>query len=141
MNVGFKASLKEIREMFSIFDDELDKFNQIIDMGKKSEGLNNEEKNSDNRIIGCTSQSWVVTTIDKQNNLFIRTDSEAIIVRGLLYILERILNGNNKELINDIEAKDILENIDLNRNLTSQRTNGFISAITKIRSQIYNGNR
>ena len=35
MNVGFKASLKEIREMFSIFDDELDKFNQIIDMGKK----------------------------------------------------------------------------------------------------------
>ena len=141
MNVGFKASLKEIREMFSIFDDELDKFNQIIDMGKKSEGLNNKEKNSDNRIIGCTSQSWVVTTIDKQNNLFIRTDSEAIIVRGLLYILERILNGNNKELINDIEAKDILENIDLNRNLTSQRTNGFISAITKIRSQIYNGNR
>ncbi len=141
MNVGFKASLKEIREIFSIFDDELDKFNQIIDMGKKSEGLNNEEKNSDNRIIGCTSQSWVVTTIDKQNNLFIRTDSEAIIVRGLLYILERILNGNNKELINDIEAKDILENIDLNRNLTSQRTNGFISAITKIRSQIYNGNR
>ena len=141
MNVGFKASLKEIREMFSIFDDELDKFNQIIDMGKKSEGLNNEEKNNDNRIIGCTSQSWVVTTIDKQNNLFIRTDSEAIIVRGLLYILERILNGNNKELINDIEAKDILENIDLNRNLTSQRTNGFISAITKIRSQIYNGNR
>ena len=110
-------------------------------MGKKSEGLNNKEKNSDNRIIGCTSQSWVVTTIDKQNNLFIRTDSEAIIVRGLLYILERILNGNNKELINDIEAKDILENIDLNRNLTSQRTNGFISAITKIRSQIYNGNR
>ena len=141
MNVEFKASLKEIRDMFSIFDDELDKFNQIIDMGKKSEGLNNEEKNSDNRIIGCTSQSWVVTTIDKQNNLFIRTDSEAIIVRGLLYILESVLNGNNKELINEIEAKDILENIELNRNLTSQRTNGFISAITKIRSQIYNGNR
>jgi len=141
MNVEFKASLKEIRDMFSIFDDELDKFNQIIDMGKKSEGLSNEEKNSENRIIGCASQSWVVTTIDKQNNLFIRTDSEAIIVRGLLYILESVLNGNNKELINEIEAKDILENIELNRNLTSQRTNGFISAITKIKSQIYNGNR
>ena len=53
-------------------------------------------------------------------------------------LLEWNLTENS---IFNFKAKDILENIDLNRNLTSQRTNGFISAITKIRSQIYNGNR
>ena len=73
--------------------------------------------------------------------MFIRTDSEAIIVRGLLYILEKILNGKNKKIIYEIEAKDILENIKLNRNITSQRTNGFISAIDKIRYQITNADR
>tara|TARA_B100001123_G_C14972689_1_gene892312 strand:- start:258 stop:683 length:426 start_codon:yes stop_codon:yes gene_type:complete len=141
MNTELRISLKEIRDIFSIFDDEIDKFSQIVDMGKKAKGLDDEEKNVNNKIVGCASQSWVVTIIDKKDKLFIRTDSEAIIVRGLLYILEKILNGKNKKIIYEIEAKDILENIKLNRNITSQRTNGFISAIDKIRYQITNADR
>ena len=102
--------------------------------------LKENEKKRNNQIIGCSSQSWVITTLDSKENLYIRTDSEALIVKGLLSILEFILNGNNKEIIYKIEAQDILENINLNRSITSQRTNGFISAINKIRSQIKYGN-
>ena len=80
--------------------------------------------------------SWVVTELDSKGNINIKTDSEALIVKGLLSILEFVLNGKQKELIYEIEAQDILENINLNRSLTSQRTNGFISAIDKIREQI-----
>ena len=72
------------------------------------------------------------------NNLYIRTDSEALIVKGLLSILEFILNGKDKDVVNTITAQDILENINLNRSITSQRTNGFISAINKINLQIKN---
>ena len=135
-----KAALEELKQTFSIFDDPIDKFSQIIDMGKKSPGLKENEKKRNNQIIGCSSQSWVITTLDSKENLFIRTDSESLIVKGLLSILEFILNGNNKEIIYKIEAQDILENINLNRSITSQRTNGFISAINKIRSQIKYGN-
>ena len=134
------TALEELKQTFSIFDDPIDKFSQIIDMGKKSPGLNENEKKRNNQIIGCSSKSWVITTLDSKDNLYIRTDSEALIVKGLLSILEFILNGNNKETIYKIEAQDILENINLNRSITSQRTNGFISAINKIRSQIKYGN-
>ena len=134
------AALEELKQTFSIFDDPIDKFSQIIDMGKKSPGLKENEKKRNNQIIGCSSQSWVITTLDSKENLYIRTDSEALIVKGLLSVLEFILNGNNKEIIYKIEAQDILENINLNRSITSQRTNGFISAINKIRSQIKYGN-
>ena len=134
------TALEELKQTFSIFDDPIDKFSQIIDMGKKSPGLKGNEKKRNNQIIGCSSQSWVITTLDSKENLYIRTDSEALIVKGLLSILEFILNGNNKEIIYKIEAQDILENINLNRSITSQRTNGFISAINKIRSQIKYGN-
>ena len=134
------TALEELKQTFSIFDDPIDKFSQIIDMGKKSPGLKENEKKRNNQIIGCSSQSWVITTLDSKENLYIRTDSEAVIVKGLLSILEFILNGNNKEIIYKIEAQDILKNINLNRSITSQRTNGFISAINKIRSQIKYGN-
>ena len=134
------TALEELKQTFSIFDDPIDKFSQIIDMGKKSPGLKENEKKRNNQIIGCSSQSWVITTLDSKENLYIRTDSEALIVKGLLSILEFILNGNNKHIIYKIEAQDILKNINLNRSITSQRTNGFISAINKIRSQIKYGN-
>ena len=136
MSNQINTSLEELKETFSIFDDPIDKFSQIIDMGKKSPGLKENEKKSNNQIIGCSSQSWVITTLDSKGNLYIRTDSEALIVKGLLSILEFILNGNNKKIIYKIKAQDILENINLNRSITSQRTNGFLSAVEVLKGQI-----
>jgi cysteine desulfuration protein SufE len=74
-----------------------------------------------------------------QNNdktFLVRTDSDAFIVRGLLNILEKLLDGRAAREILSIDSASILENIGLNRSITSQRTNGFISAIAKIHQEI-----
>ena len=128
--------LAEFKELFSFFDDPMDKFAQIIDMGKSSIGLDEIDRNESTKITGCTSQAWVKCTENGDGTFLVRTDSDAFIVRGLLNILEKLLNGRTFEEILSVEAKDILENIGLNRSITSQRTNGFISAIAKIRQEI-----
>tara|TARA_B110000467_G_scaffold126589_1_gene119421 strand:+ start:1569 stop:2018 length:450 start_codon:yes stop_codon:yes gene_type:complete len=128
--------LAEFRELFSFFDDPMDKFTQIIDMGKNSKGLDWIDKNDNTKIVGCTSQAWIKCTENGDGLFLVRTDSDAFIVRGLLNILEKLLNGRTAEEVLSVEAKDILENIGLNRNITSQRTNGFISAINKVHQEI-----
>lgn len=128
--------LSEFKEIFSFFDDPMDKFAQIIDMGKSSKGLDEIDRNESTKITGCTSQAWVKCTLNGDGTYLVRTDSDAFIVRGLLNILEKLLDGRTAEEVLSVEAKDILENIGLNRNITSQRTNGFISAIAKIRQEI-----
>ena len=131
-----ETQLGEFNELFSLFDDPMDKFAQIIDMGKASKGLDEIDKNEISKIIGCTAQAWVKCTDNGDGTFLVRTDSDAFIVRGLLNILEKLLNGRTSEEVLSVEAKDILENIGLNRSITSQRTNGFISAIAKIRQEI-----
>jgi len=128
--------LAEFKELFSFFDDPMDKFAQIIDMGKSSKGLDEIDRNERTKITGCTSQAWVKCTENGDGTFLVRTDSDAFIVRGLLNILEKLLDGRTAEEVLSVEAKDILENIGLNRSITSQRTNGFISAIAKIRQEI-----
>ena len=128
--------LAEFKELFSFFDDPMDKFAQIIDMGKSSIGLDEIDRNESTKITGCTSQAWVKCTENEDGTFLVRTDSDAFIVRGLLNILEKLLNGRTFEEVLSVEAKDILENIGLNRSITSQRANGFISAIAKIRQEI-----
>ena len=124
--------LAEFKELFSFFDDPMDKFAQIIDVGKSSKGLDEIDRNENTKITGCTSQAWVKCTQNNDNTFLVRTDSDAFIVRGLLNILEKLLDGRTAEEVLSVEAKDILGNIGLNRSITSQRTNGFISAINKI---------
>ena len=128
--------LAEFKELFSFFDDPMDKFAQIIDMGKSSKGLDEIDRNENTKITGCTSQAWVKCTQNNDNTFLVRTDSDAFIVRGLLNILEKLLDGRTAEEVLSVEAKDILGNIGLNRSITSQRTNGFISAINKIHQEI-----
>jgi len=128
--------LSEFKELFSLFIDPMDKFAQIIDMGKSSKGLDEIDRNESTKITGCTSQAWVKCTENGDGTFLVRTDSDAFIVRGLLHILEKLLNGRTSEEILSVEAKDIIENIGLNRSITSQRTNGFISALDKIHQQI-----
>ena len=74
----------------------MDIYTQIIEFGKKNKGLDELDKNEKNKIYGCASSAWVKT--EKQNNIFlIRTDSDTFIVKGLLNILEFLLNGANKK--------------------------------------------
>ena len=133
--MSVKSRIKEIEEIFSIFDDSMDKYSQIIDFGKKNTGLNLDEKKEENRIYGCTSLAWVVTK--KEGDFYsIKTDSDTVIVKGLLSILEFIINTSQKNEIMNLEIDVILKNIGLEDSISSQRTNGFLSTLDKIKKQI-----
>ena len=125
----------KIRDMFEVFDDPMDKYTQIIEFGKKNTGLKDNDKTDNNRIFGCASLAWVSTR--KSKNLYsIKTDSDTFIVKGLLNILEYVINDSSKEDISKLNVEDILKNIGLEQSITSQRTNGFLSALKKIKQQI-----
>ena len=129
--------IKEMSNIFSVFDDPMDKYTQIIELGKKNNGLDAIDKNDINRIYGCTSLAWVKTF--KKNNLYsIQIDADTLIVKGLLNILQYIIDESSKEDILKIEINNILKNIGLEKSITSQRTNGFLSAMEKIKKQISN---
>ena len=86
-----KIKIEEIKDMFMIFDDPMDKYMQIIELGKKNPGINKNDKNNQNRIYGCTSLAWV-KVFKKKNKYNILIDSDTFIVKGLLSILKYIID-------------------------------------------------
>ena len=127
-----QENLKELNDLFSIFDNTKDKFVQLMDMAIESEGLNELERVEENKIYGCTSQAWVLGSRNENNPYVFRTDSDAMIVKGLLSLLERIFNNQIPKDILSVNCNDILSSVGLDGAVTSQRTNGFFSAIQKI---------
>ena len=127
--------LQEIRDNFNLFDNQLDKFEYLIELGKNNQGLSNQYKTEQNLIIGCASQSWVFC-YQKDRLFFIDIDSEAHIVRGLLSILQTAINGREKSEIIDMDGIKILEDIGLGNSITSQRMNGFLSALKTIKALV-----
>ena len=129
------SKINEIKDMFELFDDPMDKYTQIIELGKKNIPLKNKYKNEENRIYGCTSLEWVRVT--KENNTYtIFIDSDTFIVKGLLSIIKYIVDGSEAKQIEALNIQSILSDIGLEESITSQRTNGFLNALEMIKTQI-----
>ena len=127
-----QETLQDLNDLFSIFDNPKDKFIQLMDMAKESEGLPDTEKTDLNKIYGCTSQAWVVGDRGNNSTFIFRTESDAMIVKGLLVLLEKIFSGKPVDEILSVNSTDILNSVGLDGAITSQRTNGFSSAVEKI---------
>ncbi|MBT5782060.1 MAG: SufE family protein [Candidatus Marinimicrobia bacterium] len=130
--MSFKNILIDLREIFELFEDPKDKFIQLMDMAKESKVLDVSDKIDKNKIIGCTSQAWVLVTKNKDKTFTIKTDSDSQIVKGLLSILEKIFQDQTAEKILEMTSQEILASIGLEGSVSSQRTNGFSSAVKKI---------
>ena len=128
-------TLALIKDEFSIFSDPRDKYVYLVDLAKDMRGLNEDERIEENRIHGCTSQAWVIKKLSGKNYFF-TTDSDAMIVKGLLSLIERSFNGHTKEEILNINGGLFLESIGLGSAISSQRTNGFSNAIHKIQNEL-----
>ena len=131
-----QQQLTSLRELFMLFEDPKDKFVQLMDMAKESKPLKENEKVEQNKINGCTSRAWVVTEQNNDDTYTFKTDSDSLIVKGLLTILERVFSGQTAENILSINSSDILHSIGLDKTITSQRTNGFSSAVQKIHNSL-----
>ena len=132
--MSIKKELNNLNEIFNLFEDPKEKFVQLMDMGKESKQMSKIEKIDKNKITGCTSQAWVIGKQSKDNTYTFKTDSDALIVKGLLVILETIFNGQSSKEILAIKSHDILIAIGLDKIITSQRTNGFSNAVIKIQN-------
>ena len=131
-----QQTLDEISADFEILPDPKDKFVQLLDLGKQSSGLPSELKTEQNKISGCMSQAWVVGKKQPDLTFVFQTDSDALIVKGLLRLLEMVLNNRMPEEIKIMEAETLMDSLGLGHSITSQRTHGFASAFHKIKMEI-----
>lgn len=123
---------------FEFFDNWEDKYKYIIELGKNCPSLNENEKNNDNKVDGCASQVWLITKKEKLNDKIIlkfKGDSDALIVKGLVVILFSIFSEKSPDEIIKIDAFEQLRNLDLERNLTMQRSNGLSSMVKRIKEE------
>ncbi|MBT3300568.1 MAG: SufE family protein [Candidatus Marinimicrobia bacterium] len=128
--------LQDMQDLFNFFDDPKDKYAQLIDFGQKAPGLKKEDFIEENRIYGCSSNAWVKIIKNENRTYAIQTDSDALIVKGLLSLLEKLIAGQDQSAILSIESKTLLEAIGLGGSISGQRSNGFMNAIEKIQSEI-----
>jgi cysteine desulfuration protein SufE len=122
----------EITEEFLLFDNWEDKYEYIIDLGKKLEPLDREFKIDENKIKGCQSQVWLVAG-ENAGRIFFKADSEAVIVRGLVSMLIRVLSDHTPQEI--IDAKlDFINKIGMTTHLAQTRSNGLLSMVKQMKN-------
>lgn len=121
----------EIVENFSLFDTWEEKYEYIIDLGKKLEPLEDECKKEENIIKGCQSTVWL-TAYFKDGKVYFKADSDAVIVKGLVSMLISVLSGQKPEAI--LEAKmDFMNEIGMMQHLAQTRNNGLLSMIKQMK--------
>ena len=125
-----------IKDEISIFNEPQEKYVLLVDLAKKSSGLPPEKHTDKNKVNGCISQAWIIADKQTDDTYNFQTDSDAMIVKGLLFILQRLFNGQRKEDIVSIDGQIILDHIGLEGTISSQRTNGFGAAINKIQHEL-----
>lgn len=122
----------EIIEEFELFDDWADKYEYIIDLGKKLKGLPEEQKTEENIIKGCQSRVWLNARQENENLIF-EADSEAIIVKGLVNMLIRVLSGHTPKEIAEADLY-FMDRIGMSSHLAQTRSNGLASMVKQMKN-------
>ena len=123
---------KEIVEEFSLFDSWDDKYEYIIDLGKKLPPLEDQYKIDENRVRGCQSTVWLVADY-RDGKLIYKAESDAVIVKGLISMLIRVLSGHSPQEI--IEAKlDFIGQIGMTTHLAQTRSNGLRAMVKQMKN-------
>ena len=121
----------EVIEEFSMFDEWLDKYEYLIDLGHKLEPFPEELKTEDRLIKGCQSRVWLDTTVEGDTLVF-RADSDAIITKGIISLLIGVYSGRTAREIAEDDFS-FVEQLGLRENLSPTRANGLASMIETIR--------
>ena len=121
----------EIIEEFSLFDQWMDKYEYIIDLGKKLPLIEPEFKDQKHLIPGCQSQVWLHAEI-KDGNIEFTADSDAVITKGIIALLIRVLNQQKPEAIANSDLH-FIDAIGLKEHLSPTRSNGLVSMVKQIK--------
>ncbi len=116
---------------FDLFEDWMDRYQYLIDLGRRLPDFPEESKTDENRIRGCQSQVWFVAE-SKDGRLYFQAISDAAIVSGLIALLLRLYNGRLPQDILDTPA-DFVTALQLESHLSPTRSNGLASMLAAIR--------
>lgn len=123
---------QEIVEEFALFDSWDDKYEYIIDLGKRLLPLDEQYKLDINKVKGCQSTVWLVADY-RDGKVFYKAESDAIIVKGLISMLIRVLSGHSADEI--IDAKlDFIRQIGMTTHLAQTRSNGLLAMVKQMKN-------
>lgn len=122
----------EVIEEFNDFTDWMDKYQLLIDLGGELNALGEQYKNDDNLIDGCQSRVWIQCDV-KNGQLFFTADSDALIVKGIIALLIKVLSGHTAKEILDADLY-FIDRIGLKDHLSPTRSNGLLAMVKRIKS-------
>ena len=125
------AAQQAIAEEFGFFSDWSERYQYLIDLGRRLPEFPNEWKIESNRLLGCQSNVWIVPH-QQDGKLYFSAISDSSIVSGLVYLALRIYSGRSNQEILDTEP-DFIKAIGLSQHLSPTRNNGFASLLQFIK--------
>ncbi|HOP03986.1 MAG TPA: SufE family protein [Tenuifilaceae bacterium] len=121
----------QIVEEFSIFDDWMDRYQQLIDIGSELKPMDEKKRSEQHLIKGCQSKVWVDAELN-DGKIFFTADSDAIITKGIVALLIRVLNGQSPKDIIDADLF-FIDKIGLKENLSPTRSNGLLAMMKQMK--------
>lgn len=121
----------EIIDDFELFDEWMDKYNYLIELGNQLEPIDPKYKNNEYLIEGCQSKVWLHAELDNGKVMF-TADSDAIITKGIVALLVKVMSGRKPEEIKDADLY-FIDRIGLKENLSPTRSNGLLAMIKQMK--------
>ena len=122
---------QEIIEEFSIYDDWLDRYQYIVDLGNSLSDFPPEEETDMNLIEGCQSKVWIIASY-RDGKIYFKAKSDAIIVKGIVALLIRVLSGRTPDEILENELF-FIDKIGLTEHLSPTRSNGLVAMVKRMK--------
>ena len=131
-NTSITETENQITEEFGLFDDWMAKYEYIIELGKNLPVIDPEFKTEEYKVKGCQSQVWLNAEF-RNEKIFYRADSDAIITKGIISLLIRVLSGHNPEEVLNADMH-FIDKIGLKEHLSPNRANGLTAMIKQMKN-------
>lgn len=130
--MSINEAQEEVIAEFSTFDDWMDRYQLLIDLGNELEPLDEKYKTDANLIEGCQSRVWLYASEDDEKRLHFQADSDALIVKGIIALLIKVISGHTADAILHTDLY-FIDAIGLKEHLSPTRSNGLLSMLKQIR--------
>ena len=129
--MSIKERQEEVIEEFALFDDWMDKYEHLISLGKELPLIDEEKKVEENIIKGCQSRVWLAADL-KDGKIHFTADSDAIITKGIISLMIRVLTNNSPKEIAEADLF-FIDEIGLKEHLSPTRSNGLVSMVKQMK--------
>lgn len=132
MNMTINEIQDEVIEEFSSLTDWMDKYQLLIDLGNELAPLDEKYKTESNLIDGCQSRVWLQADLTAKGKMMLQAESDALIVKGIVALLVRVLSGHSPQEVLDADLY-FIEQIGLKEHLSPTRSNGLLAMLKQIK--------